>query len=148
MPILECKGVFELVLPDGWAVVGNPGSYYEVTPPNDEDLAINISVYSPIPEPMRERGTADMLRQFVSSSGFQETEDLHIGTIPDADQERSFTWFAHEGRDWFAGFLFFKGGAVVASANVAGGDAEAFRKVEAIVAMIAPAPKKGLFRRR
>jgi hypothetical protein len=48
-PILECRGVFELVVPDGWAVTGDPGSYYELAPAEGEDLAINISVHSPIP---------------------------------------------------------------------------------------------------
>ncbi|KRC64329.1 hypothetical protein ASE12_05825 [Aeromicrobium sp. Root236] len=147
MPLLECKGVFELVLPDGWTVVGNPGSYYEATPSEGTDRAVNISVY-PISEAMRERGTAGMLRMLVGSSGFPAADDLDVATIPDVDQERSFATYVGAGHDCFAGFLFFSGGAVAATGVVASGDDEGFDEVRKIVAMIAPAAKKGLFRRR
>jgi hypothetical protein len=96
---------------------------------------------------MRGRGTADLIREFVSSTG-SAIDGLDVATISDSGQERSFARFTDSGRDWFAGFLVIGGGAVLASANVPAGDQTAFRRVEVLVASIAPAPKKDFFHRR
>lgn len=68
MGILECDGVFQVVLPDGWTVTGKPGDYYDVVPPADQDLAVNISVY-PVSKAIRAEGSAQLLRRFVASTG-------------------------------------------------------------------------------
>lgn len=96
---------------------------------------------------MRAHSTADLLRRFASSAGFEAAEGLEVRTIPDTRQERSFTGFSHDGRDWFAGSLRFEGGAVIASGNVAAADEPAFRQVERMIAMIAPTSKRRIFRR-
>ncbi|MEN3267661.1 hypothetical protein, partial [Pseudonocardia sp.] len=100
------------------------------------------------PEAMRAQGTAALLRRFANSTGFEAVDSLKIAEIADREQERAFARFTVDGRDWFVGFLFFPGGAVLATANVAEGDEATFREGEKNVAMIAPAPRRGLFRRR
>ena len=42
--ILECDGVFQVPVPDGWTVTGESGRSYDLSH-ESEEVAVNISVY-------------------------------------------------------------------------------------------------------
>lgn len=145
MPILECPEVFELVLPDGFRVFGEPGRY-DIEPPEGMDLGLNISVYSPVSSEMQSEGATDLLTDFVGWIR-GDVEDLQIANPP-GDGQRAFTFFNAEERDWFAGFLLLPGGAVLATANTASGN-EALHLGKRLIASIYPIkPRRRLFGRR
>jgi hypothetical protein len=147
MGTLVCEGVFEVVLPDGWRASGQPGRTYDLSPERG-DLGINISVYELARLPGDD--TEELVRKFAQNVGVAHGENLRVVTPQDdGDQNRSFTSFVYEGRAWFAGFMIFPGGGVLATSNSVAGDETALATGERIIASIAPiTTKKGLFRRR
>lgn len=147
MPTLECPNVFELVLPEGFSVSGEPGRSYDIEGPEGSGLGLGISVYSPVPPKMQSEGARRLLTAFVATTG-ANTDDIKIAT-PSGEGERAFTFFTNEGRDWFAGFLLFPGGALLATANTESGNAGSLRVGEQLIASIYPVKaRRRLFGRR
>jgi hypothetical protein len=134
--VLVCAGVFEVVLPDGWRASGQPGRTYDIAP-SEGDVGLNISVYDSQGLPTQD--TETLVRRFAESVGLADAAAARVVTPEHgASQRRSFLSFAHDGRAWFAGFLIFPGGALLATSNSAEGD-EASRAIgEQIIASISP----------
>ena len=138
MPTLECEGVFEVVLPEGWRAWGEPGQSYDVSP-DEGELGINISIL----EPARVQGQEPehLVRMFARTAGLSDTAagQLRLITVHDPPQQpRYFAAFAADDRAWFVGLLMFPGGAVLATSNCPADDEEAAKTGELIVASIAP----------
>jgi hypothetical protein len=147
VPILECEGVFEVVLPEGWQAFEEAGESYDISP-NQGELGINISIL----DPARVQGQEPdhLVRMFARTAGLAETEadELRVLTPDDPPpQHRHFSSFATEDRAWFVGLLLFPGGAVLATSNCPVDDEQAAQTGERIVASIAPLPgRRGLTR--
>jgi len=138
MPTLECEGVFEVVLPEGWQAFGEPGQSYDLSPSQGE-LGINISILDPAR--VRDQRPEHLVRRFAQTAGLSEIEadGLRLVTPDDPPpQHRYFTSFATGDRAWFVGLLMFPGGAVLATSNCPADDEEAVQTGERIVASIAP----------
>jgi hypothetical protein len=144
--ILEAEGVFEVPIPVGWSVTGEPGQWYDLSHDN-LDVGVNISVYGRASTDQDIRAT---LRAFATSTGVQDAADLDVVvTDEDRSQTRAFLRFSVDDRDWLAAFLWLGHAAVLATSNARAGDREAFAAGELVVASLGPAGKKrSLFRRR
>lgn len=142
--VLECDGVFQVPLSDGWTVSGQPGRAYDLSHAT-EDVAVNISVYAQgVVGPDIEAA----VRKFVSSTGLYDS-DLHIVVPSDGKtQRRAFTRFDSGDRTWLVAFLYVGDAAVLTTSNSPAGDHKAFTCGEAVVASLGPIqPKRRLFRR-
>ena len=143
--ILECKGVFQVPVPDGWTVTGQPGRAYDLSHAT-EDVGVNISVY---PQAAVGPDIEAALRKFASSTGVDDSVVQVVVTNDDKTQRRAFTRFDNDGRTWLVAFLYVGDAAVLATSNSAVGDAEAFATGEVIVASLGPLEaKRGLFQRK
>lgn len=135
MPVLDCEGAFEVVLPDGWTVTGVPGSDYDLLPP-EGDFAITISVYPRRADVADSPKTAEQIRSFAAHVGVTDGTDPQVVTVRDGLQERSFARFNGGGRHWFAGFLDFAGVPILVSSN--SDDEPSSRLCEQIIVSIHP----------
>jgi hypothetical protein len=147
VPILECQGVFEVVLPEGWRAWEHPGPAFDVSPDRGE-LGINITILDP---PQTQSSTPDdLVRRFAQTAGLPatEAEGLQIVTPDDPHaQRRHFTSFTSDGRAWFVGLLMFPGGTIIATSNCPATDRDAASTGERLIASIAPqVPRSGLRR--
>lgn len=145
MPILECPDIFELVLPDGFRVLGEPGRY-DIEGPEGTGLGMNITVY-PESDQLLQEGSINLLTAFVGSAG-GNTEGLQIDA-PMGSGGPAFTSFSKEDSDWCAGIIYLPNGVVLASATTAPGN-EAIHIGKQLIASIYPVMprRRGLFRRR
>lgn len=142
--ILECEGIFQVPIPDGWTVTGEPGRAYDLSHAT-QDVGVNISVY-----PLAAVGS-DMeaaVHKFAVSTGAGSEVEVVV-TNDDKRQRRAFARFDADDRTWLVAFLFLRDAAVLVTSNCRAGDAEAFSHGEVVVASLGPvAAKRGLFRRR
>jgi hypothetical protein len=143
--ILECDGVFQVPVPDGWSVTGQPGRAYDLSH-DSEDVGVNISVY-------RRSATGEdieaALRRFAVSAGADGSAVRVVMTDDDKRQTRAFTRFSTGDRDWLAAFIYLGDAAVLATSNARLGDSSAFATGEQVVASLGPiAGKLGFLRRK
>lgn len=142
--ILECKGVFQVPVPDGWTVRGEPGRSYDLSHAS-EDVGVNISVY---PQQRVGPDIEAAVRKFAENTGVEAGDVRVVVTNDDKTQRRAFARFDVQERAWLVAFLYVGESAVLATSNSAVGDARAFSSGEAVVASLGPAEKRGLFKRR
>jgi hypothetical protein len=140
MPILECPGVFQVVLPDGWVVRAREPVEYDIEAPG-VDAAITITVF---PKPTDGRDSADAVRSFARSLGVGSADSLAVVTPTSRGQDRSFASVSIAGGHWFIGCLFFKRDFVLATFNTKSDDADVFHRGEMIIASIAPMRRRFL----
>lgn len=147
--LLECAGVFELVVPAGWRVTGVPGKSYDLSAPPWLEVGVNISVYDDA-DPYVRPEVAEMVRHFGAHVGVEGDEELAVVLVPGPGaQQRAFARFRTVDREWFVGALQFPGAYLLATANGPLGNTTALDTGEALVASIAPAPApRGRFRLR
>lgn len=142
--ILECDGVFQVPVPDGWTVTGESGRRYDLSH-ESEEVGVNISVYQ------REATGEDieeLLRRFAASVGATDPSPHVVVTDDERAQTRAFVRFAAGDVDWLAAFLFLGQAAVLVTSNSPVGDASAFAAGEQVVASLGPIDKKRGFLRR
>ena len=153
MPILDCEGVFEVVLPEGFQAWEGPNRSFDASP-DQGDLGINISILDP--ERLQDQSPEHLVRTFARTAGLDAAgaEELPVVVVTADDpppQHRHFASFATEDRAWFVGLLLFPGGTVLATSNCSVADEDAFKTGEQIVASIAPLQEqrghRGLWRR-
>ena len=140
--IIECEGVFQVPLDDGWAVRGEPGRSYDISHAA-LDVGVNISVY---PRAAVGDDIEAAVLKFASSAGADPSQ-LSVVQVPAKDHRRAFVRFDLDGRTWLAAFAFIGASAVLITSNSAPGDASAFAAGEVVVASLGPLKKRGLFRR-
>lgn len=147
MPILEVPNAFTMLVPDGWSATHADGTY-ELTRPGD-DGAAHVSVYERNGEPLSDDEAADVLRQFISSTGTTQNPEVTVlneGT----GQRRAVARFSSEdeGRTfgWIAFAVIWSERMMLCSCTSAVGS-PMLAEAEQMFATIFK-PKRGLFRRR
>jgi hypothetical protein len=136
LPILECPGIFEVVLPDRWTAWGSDDREYDITPDDGPDVAINITV---LPKAPRGADSTVAARQFAKKLGIVAADQLVVPTRRQWGQQRSFLKVAVDGRRWFIACLFFRHGFVLATVNTATDSEDVFAEAERILMSIVPA---------
>ena len=141
--ILQCEGVFQVPLADGWSVHGQPGRSYDISH-SALDLGVNISVYP--------RGAAGddieaAVLKFAHSVG-ADPDQMSVVRVPAKDHARAFVRFDVDGRTWLAAFAYFERAAVLITSNSPVGDEVAFRAGETAVASLGPIEKRRRFGRK
>ena len=143
--ILECDGVFQVPVPDGWTVTGESGRSYDLSH-ESEEVAVNISVYR---RAAMGEDIEELLRRFAATVGAPDSSLRVVVTDNDRSQTRAFVRFTAGDVDWLAAFLFLGQAAVLATSNCPVGDISAFAAGEQVVASLGPVDKKrGFLRRR
>jgi hypothetical protein len=140
--MLECEGVFQVPLDDGWTVRGQPGRSYDISH-SALDVGVNISVY---PRAAVGDDAEAAVLKFAGSVG-ADPRQLSVVQVPSADHRRAFVRFDSDGRTWLTAFVFIGASAVLITSNSAPGDATAFAAGEVVVASLGPLRKRGLFKR-
>jgi hypothetical protein len=141
--ILECERVFQVPLPDGWTVRGQPGRSYDISH-STLDVGVNISVY---PQAAVGEDIDAAVLTFAGNAG-ADSNRLSVVGVPAKDHSRAFVRFDAGGRTWLAGFVYLGEAAVLVTSISAVGDEMAFEAGELVVASLGPIEKQRLFRRK
>jgi hypothetical protein len=141
--ILECEGVFQVPLADGWTVRGQPGRSYDIAH-DSLDVGVNISVYSR--SAVGDDIDAAVLK-FASSAG-ADLGRLSVLRPSAKDHRRVLVRFDADGRTWLAAFVYVGEAAVLVTSNSAVGDETAFGAGEVVVASVGPTERRRRFGRK
>ncbi|MEY2433331.1 MAG: hypothetical protein QOC92_3056 [Acidimicrobiaceae bacterium] len=134
--VLQCAGVFEVIIPADWRAEGTPGETYVIEPKDGRDIEVNLSVYRP--EPQARMPAEALVRDFAQQLGVPDVDALAVKVVVERRQERAFATTFAAGRMWFIAQLWFGKALVLATANVPPGEPSLFREAENLVASIAP----------
>jgi len=141
--ILECDGVFQVPLADGWSVTGSPGRTYDLSH-STLDVGVNISVY---PRSAVGDDIDAAVLKFATGTGV-DASTLHVMRVPAKDHSRAFVRFDVDGRSWVGAFVFIGDAAVLVTSNSTVGDAAALQAGEVVVASLGPTEKRRFFKRK